>query len=245
MTNHATTLEGFIAEDPFPQNSSAEDHDRETNGVGGKNGGVLGPSLKNGSPIVQNHIEVTEDQGFITIPYKELPDNWSEVPDILSFRSLDRFFVFPGEQVHILACLSACKQDTEIITPFKVAAVMSKNGIGQSTKKQNGNIGDETNRGSGRVEVNPDAQEMDQNSEDLLKEKINLQKDISASESLLRMEDHRKQTETLLQRFRNSHFFVRIAESDEPLWSKRSAHEASLESSEIGGGKFTGKWCRN
>uniref|UniRef100_A0A5B7B8W0 Uncharacterized protein n=1 Tax=Davidia involucrata TaxID=16924 RepID=A0A5B7B8W0_DAVIN len=239
MSKHATTLEGLIAEDPFPQNSTSEDHDGETDGAGGENGGVLDPSSKNDSSIVENHIDVTEDKGFITIPYKELPDNWSEAPDILSFRSLDRLFVFPGEQVHILACLSACKQDTEIITPFKVAAVMSKNGIGQSTKKLNGNIGYETNRVSGRVEVNPDAQEMDQKSEDPLKERIDPQKDISASESLLRMEDHRKQTETLLRRFRNSHFFVRIAESDEPLWSKRSALEASLQSSEIGGEKFT------
>ena len=47
-----------------------------------------------------------------------------------------------GEQVHILASLSAYKQDTEIITPFKVAAVMSKNGIGQSPKKQNGDLED-------------------------------------------------------------------------------------------------------
>ena len=35
------------------------------------------------------------------------------------------------------------------------------------------------------------------------------------------MEDHKKQIEHMLQRFRESNFFVRIAESDEPLWSKK------------------------
>ncbi|KAA8533018.1 hypothetical protein F0562_032865 [Nyssa sinensis] len=232
------TLKGIIAEDPFLLNSTSEYHDGEADGIRGENGGVVGPSSKIDSSILENHIDVTEDEGFLTIPCKELPDNWSEAPNILSYRSLDRFFVFPGEQVHILACLSACKQDTEIITPFKVAAVMSKNGIGQTTKTLNGNIGHEINRDSGRVAVGSDAQEIDQNSENLLKDKIDPQKDISASESLLRMEDHRRQTETLLRRFRNSHFFVRIAESDEPLWSKRNALEASLESSEIVGKKF-------
>ncbi|KAK9276495.1 hypothetical protein L1049_006029 [Liquidambar formosana] len=162
-----------------------------------------------------------------------------------SFGSLDRSFVFPGEQVHILACLSAYKQDMEIITPFKVAAVMSKNGMGQSTKKQNGNIGNDTYSVSGKGEVSPGGQEIDQDGENVVKEKIDPQKEISASESLLRMEDHKRQTETLLQRFKNSHFFVRIADSNVPLWSKRSAPETSQESSEIVGQKSTENYSRN
>ncbi|KAI3733604.1 hypothetical protein L6452_13049 [Arctium lappa] len=58
-------------------------------------------------------------------------------------------------------------------------------------------------------------------------------------ESLLRMEDHKRQTEMLLQRFRNSHFFARTAETDEPLWSKRKTQETFRESTEMIGGKFT------
>ncbi|KAF8401958.1 hypothetical protein HHK36_012909 [Tetracentron sinense] len=240
MAKRVTTLEGLIAEDPYPQYSTGEDGDRESDGVGGGSGSVAVPSAENDSPILEKHSDVTEDEGWITIPNKELPDNWSDAPDILSFRSLDRSFVFPGEQVHILACLSTSKQDTEIITPFRVAAVMSKNGIGQYTKQQNGNIGMHSNSVPGRGEVGPASQSVDQNGETLLTtEKTSLQGDISASESLLRMEDHKRRTETLLGKFQNSHFFVRIAESDVPLWSKRSAPEMSSESSEMNGEKFT------
>ncbi|XP_057949278.1 uncharacterized protein LOC131144579 [Malania oleifera] len=228
----AATLEGLIAEDPYPQYSTADEHVGENDVVGGESGSVAGPSAKNDTPITENHSDVTEDEGWITIPYKELPDNWNDAPDISSFRSLNRSFVFPGEQVHILACLSASKQDTEIITPFKVAAVMSKNGKGQNTKNQNGNIEQDFNSFTNE-EVNPDGQYMDEKGENLLKEKVDPQKDISASESLLRMEDHKRQTETLLHRFRNSHFFVRIAESGEPLWSKRKTPETYPETSEI------------
>ena len=129
----------------------------------------------------------------------------------------------PGEQVHILACLSSSKQDMEIITPFKVAAMMSKNGIGQSIKNQSGEIGDASNSTEGKVEVNHVGEDTCQNGESLLKESLDSQKDISASESLLRMEEHKRQTEILLQKFNSSHFFVQIAESGSPLWSKKGA----------------------
>lgn len=237
MSKPASTLEGLIAEDPFPVNTSASDPDGRNDGVGSENSSFGGLNQKNETPMMENHIDVSEEEGWVTIPCKELPDNWSEAPDILSFRSQDRFFVFPGEQVHILACLSAYKQDTEVITPFKVAEVMSKNGIGQSTKKQNGSIGYESNHVSRREEGSPEIQDIDQNGSDLLIGKIDPKKDISG-ESLLRMEDHRRQTETLLQRFRNSHFFARIAESDEPLWSKRRTHDVYPESSGMVGEKF-------
>lgn len=119
--------------------------------------------------------------------------------------------------------MSACKQDTEIITPFKVAAVMSKNGIGQSHEKQNGNVKDGRNLVSGEGELSSDGRLIDQNGNDPSKQKTYPQDDISASESFLRMEDHKRQTEMLLQRFKNSYFFVRIAESGEPLWSRKTA----------------------
>lgn len=216
----ATTLEGLIAEDPCSQRSATEDCDKETDGVG--------PNAKEELHIIEKHSDVTEDEGWITIPYKELPDDWNTAPDILSFRSFDRSFVFPGEQVHILACLSAKKQDTEIITPFKVAAVMSKNGARGRNQKQNVSNGDETH------EACIDSQERDQNDEKikLTDDDYEPQRDISASESLLRMEDYRRQTESLLQRFKNSHFFVRIANSDAPLWSKRSAGQSTANDEE-------------
>lgn len=132
-------------------------------------------------------------------------------------------FLFPGEQVHILACLSACKQDIEIITPFKVAELMSKNRI---SKKQNGEI----------INGSPsDAHGLDQSANDILESK----KD---GESLLRLEDYKRQTQMLLQRFRNSHFFARTAEADDPLWSKRKTQETYRQSTEMIGGKFSSSY---
>ncbi|XP_052173934.1 uncharacterized protein LOC127789167 [Diospyros lotus] len=237
VTKHVTTLEGLIAEDPFSQSHAGEVRGGDADGNGGENGSGEGTRSKDDLPVVENYIDVAEDEGCIIIPDKNLPDNWSEASDMGSFRSLDRHFLFPGEQVHMLACLSAYKQDIEIITPFKVAALMSKNGIGKNTKKQNGNVGYEIDAASESGEVSPISHDVDQDS-DNLSEKIDPQKDISSGESLLRMEDRKRQTERLLRKFENSHFFVRISESDEPLWSKRSSPEESFESSLKKGGSL-------
>ncbi|XP_060963224.1 uncharacterized protein LOC115703035 [Cannabis sativa] len=220
------SLEALIADDPYRRYSALEDHDKEIEDFGGEKGSIAVSDAKKDS-TVSKHSDVSEEEGWITIPYKELSDNWNDAPDIKSLCILDRSFVFPGEQVHILACLSACKKDTEIITPFKVAAVMSKNGMGKSPEKQNGNLEDEKNENlPGSQDVGP------QNGENLSKEKQDSKKDVSTSESLLRLEDHKRRTELLLQRFEKSHYFVRIAESGEPLWSKKSALDKSSESSE-------------
>ncbi|KAK3223114.1 hypothetical protein Dsin_010139 [Dipteronia sinensis] len=235
------TFEGLIAEESFPRYSSGDDdRDQESDGVGGENGGIGGHNAKNDSFVLENHTDVSDEEGWITIPYKELPDNWNDAPDIHSLSALDRLFVFPGEQVHVLACLSACKQDTEIITPFKVAAVM-RNSRAQSPDIKNGNLEDRMNAVAGEGEVNPDDQAINQNGEKSAGEKIDIQMEISASESFLRMEDHKRQTETILQKFKNSHFFARISESDESLWSKKCAPEVSPDPSETDNQKSTDK----
>jgi hypothetical protein len=121
-----------------------------------------------------------------------------------------------GEQVHILACLSASKQDVHVISPFKVAALMSKNGNSlQHTSNKSGpaSANDHDNGTGGEngcqdVELNSDVSSPSK-------------PDILGTQTLLQMEDHKKQIELNLQRFRESNFFVRIAESDEPLWSKK------------------------
>lgn len=219
VSNHAakptTTLEGLISEEPFTE---SEKHDGEGDEFGNQDEDLVDTNEKT-KQFVANHIDVKEDEGWITIPKNKLPDNWSEAPDISSLRSLDRFFVIPGEQVHILACLSACKQDTEIITPFKVAAVMNKNGIGQINQKQNGNTG--INSGP----VSPGEAADDSSVSENGNANIDSKKEVSAGENLLRLEDYERQTESLVQRFNSSHFFARIAESDEPLWSKRKVME--------------------
>ena len=37
---------------------------------------------------------------------EELPDNWRDAPDICSFRSLDRSFVFPGSCIFLETLVS-------------------------------------------------------------------------------------------------------------------------------------------
>ncbi|KAL3824175.1 hypothetical protein ACJIZ3_020204 [Penstemon smallii] len=226
VSKTATTLEGLIAEDPLPESVSSEIRNAGNDEFRDENGSVAGSSGKS-NPEVDSHIDVTEEDGLIIIPYKEVPDSWEDALDVLSFCSLDRSFVFPGEQIQILVCLSAYKQDTEIITPFKVAAVMNKNGFGHSPNKQYGNTGEQTNQISETMDSSTGEQDY-QNGETVMKGKIDSPKDVTG-ESLLRMEDHKRQTEQLLQRFKSSHFFARIAESDEPLWSKRRASETFEE----------------
>ncbi|XP_031122578.1 uncharacterized protein LOC116025486 [Ipomoea triloba] len=215
----STSLDALIAEDPFQHPTSSENCSVEGYNHGNENGGAAGVNVK------CNHVEVTEDEGWIVIPKKELPDNWSEAPDISSLRSMDRFFVFPGEQVKILACLSAYREDIEIITPFKVAALMNKNGVDQNSKSQNGSTVNATNPVSDGAKLN-DGEYMNQNGT-VKQGKYDLKKEASAGESLLRREDHRRQTESLLLRMKTSHFFARIAEPDEVLWTRRKATEDS------------------
>ncbi|KAJ9563757.1 hypothetical protein OSB04_008917 [Centaurea solstitialis] len=176
-----TKLDALI-ENPYPLTSSASDYDGKSEGAGSKHGRLESLITRNGLTVVDKHIDVHEEEGWITIPCKELPDGWSEESDTLPFRTLDRPFVFPGEQVHILACLSACKHDIEIsTTSFNTAEVTSKSGVGENTKRQ---------------------------------------------------------AEALLKRFRNSHFFARIAEADEALWSRRKTPEPFPGSKATLRGKF-------
>ncbi|KAJ6845472.1 uncharacterized protein M6B38_287115 [Iris pallida] len=222
-----TTLDDLIAEDS-PEKTSVD---------GGSSRGSRDDAADSAPPHRQiatgNHSDVEEDQGWITIPNRELPDDWNDASDILQLQSFDRSFVFPGEQLHILVCLLASKQDTEIITPFKIAAVMSKNG--GSGKKQVENLGEVDING---VSEEPSNQIATENGDSSSSADVSPGKeDISATESLLRMEDHKHQTETLLERFRNSNFFVRFAQSDEPLWSKRNDPDLSSKDSEVAGGK--------
>ncbi|KAF7829428.1 uncharacterized protein G2W53_020592 [Senna tora] len=225
-SSSGSTLESFVTEDPYARYSIIEEYDGETGGVGSQNGSMTGHNSKKG---LFKHSDVSEEEGWITIPYKEIPENWNHASDIESLRSLDRSFLFPGEQVHILACLSACNQDTEIITPFKVAAVMSKNGMGHSPEKENGNVEYGNILMSGEGEMSPSGQEK---GESQSKVNIDHPTDAFTGESLLRMEDHKRQTLLLLQKFENSHFFVRISETDEPLWSKRGVSGKFYSSSE-------------
>lgn len=150
----------------------------------------------------------------------------------VSFCQGSDLFIFfqPGEQLHILACLSVPKQDGEIITPFRVAEVMNKNGSPNPTFEGIDSVERPTNA---EIKVNGDHQRADnknvvENGETTgIRDMVDTQLDVSATESFLQSEDHKQRTRLMLENFRNSHYFVRIAESDETLWSKARVPEVN------------------
>ncbi|RLN29811.1 uncharacterized protein C2845_PM05G17430 [Panicum miliaceum] len=225
----ATTLEGLIiAEDSYQAPSARGEDGAASNGPGDAGAGS-GSLDSKGQVLPGTHNDVAEDEGWITIPYKSLPDNWNDVSEMVQLRPLDRSFLFPGEQVHILACLSSSKQDIQVISPFRIAALMSKNGnsLQHSTDKfspvdANGH-GNGTTGENGCQDVDNDMQSVELNSD-----VSPSGHDILETQSLLQMEDHKQQIELMLRRFSESNFFVRIAESDEPLWSKKRATAAKM-----------------
>ncbi|CAI9278388.1 unnamed protein product [Lactuca saligna] len=155
-------------DDLVAKRSSASDYEGRSEGSRSRQEILGGWNTNNRLNVVDKHLDVHEDEGFITIPCKELPDDWNEESDMLSFKSFDRSFVFPGEQIHILATLST-------------------------------NV---------------------------------------AGDSALSKEKDRVNPQELLKRFRNSHFFARIAESDEVLWSKRKTNSTVQGSTAAIGGHF-------
>ncbi|TVU50225.1 hypothetical protein EJB05_01589 [Eragrostis curvula] len=218
------TLEGLIAEDPYmpssaPASARPSDFGRDSTTLDAK------------SPVVPGtHSDVAEDEGWIAIPQKALPENWNDVSEMAQLQPLDRSFLFPGEQVHILACLSASKQDVQVISPFRVAALMSKNGnLSQPSANKSGPVNanghdNGTNGENGCEGVENNVQNVELNGD-----VSPSNHDISETQSLLQMEDHKQQIELMLRKFRESNFFVRIAESDEPLWSKKRMSTSKVE----------------
>lgn len=116
--------------------------------------------------------------------------------------------------------MSACRQDTQIITPSEIT---SKNGIGHIPEKENGKIESRNNLVSGEGELSTSGEEQPTDALD--------------GESLLQVQARKRKTALLLRKFENSHFFTRISESNEPLWSKRSSLEEDSTSSEANGQK--------
>ncbi|XP_024528913.1 uncharacterized protein LOC9650308 [Selaginella moellendorffii] len=79
---------------------------------------------------VQGHADVSSNEGSVLVPGKELPNEWSAAPDLTHLSHLDRGFVFPGEQIKVFVTVSSRDLTVpEIITPFKVAAVINKNAL--------------------------------------------------------------------------------------------------------------------
>lgn len=243
------SLEAPISDYPSSKPSLDEDC-KGADGVGITSGGVGNGGLgfevlrAKARMVIEDHSDVKPEEGAILIPCKELPENWHNAPDLDSIRHLDRDFVFPGEQLHILVYISSHDREAkEIITPFKVAAVMSKNGfLKQKSIKRKGNLEPESESAS--YEGNTDdigedngVDVLGESATSTLKDQLDSGGDLSVSESLLKMEGHKKRIAILLESFRNSHFFVRIAGADEPLWGKRNATNQLSVSSDMADGK--------
>ncbi|XP_057810883.1 uncharacterized protein LOC131025233 [Salvia miltiorrhiza] len=180
---------------------------------------------------IDSDIDVAEDDGLIIIAEDKIPDNWPDAEDKCSYRGLDRNFVFAGEQVRLLICLSENKHNSGIITP-------SENVVGQRSHRENEEVVGGTNSFSHAKYANTDEQK-DKNGE-ARGNSTHSQKDASTGESIPGNDDQRRHTDQLLQRFEDSHFFARIAESNEPLWSERSAQEACFKLMETCKEKLTG-----
>lgn len=205
----------------FPSPARAFDSDGEDARAKGGTGEFLRTRNR---VVIQDHTDVPADCGGILVPYRELPTDWYMSGDLASVMDLDRTFVFPGERLNIVVYVSSNDDSMpEITTPFSVAAAMGKTGSAQ----QKGNKGyeealsPEILDGSTAVDENRHLSvEAQQSSTPSL--------NISVSESLLRMEGHKKSA-ALLQSFQNSHFFTRIAETDEQAWKKQPALNHTAE----------------
>ncbi|GLJ50540.1 hypothetical protein SUGI_1076840 [Cryptomeria japonica] len=250
MTEPSHALQAPVSDLPSAKPSFDDDFKgRDGVGIGGGGGmgGGLGFEVSRAKTHmeIEDHSDVSPEEGAILIPCDELPENWYNAPDLDSINHLDRGFVFPGEQLHILVYISSHDQEAaEIITPFKVAAVMSKNGFfKQKYSKKKGNLEPETQSaayGENADEVgteNGGVEAAGENVASALKNQPEIQGDFSFSASLLKMEGHKKRSAIILESFRNSHFFVRIAKLDEPLWHKRTVSDPFSESSEFVDGK--------
>ena len=72
-TSHRSTsgsaLETLISDDPYTRYSTIEECDVENDEVGVENGSISGSNSKNDSPFVAKHSDVSEEEGWISIPY--------------------------------------------------------------------------------------------------------------------------------------------------------------------------------
>lgn len=65
----ASSLESLIAEDPYPRHSRVEEHDGANDGFVGENAGIVVPDSNKDSSTMAKHTDVSEEEGWITIPY--------------------------------------------------------------------------------------------------------------------------------------------------------------------------------
>ncbi|KMZ68287.1 hypothetical protein ZOSMA_241G00090 [Zostera marina] len=210
------SLEGFFAE---------EDPREYTEGKKGGFGiGVSNAAKRGKFSMGGSHVDVIEEEGWISIlkTAEGLPEDWSDVVDATLLRSSDRSFVFPGEQLRILVYLATSKQDsedTEFIDSSRVLEEISS----VDGSLENG----QTNLRSRQLDVDIDNEHNGVNGVVTSKDTFNSNMDLSKDDTLIQIDHHKQKTESLLARFEKSYYFVRFAESDEPLWSKKMKDESN------------------
>ncbi|XP_020574324.1 uncharacterized protein LOC110020526 isoform X2 [Phalaenopsis equestris] len=150
-----------------------------------------------------------------------------------------------GEQLRLLVCLSAAKHDEEVATPLIVSGFMSKNENSTQFRKHQNEISFSTSAIIAQVKENDmlaaNVGPSECSDQALPSCEVGPGQDANITKALLQSEDHELRIKTLLQKLSFSNFFVRVAESDEPLWSKKISAESSSTNSDMAGGIFHAK----
>ncbi|KAL2633965.1 hypothetical protein R1flu_005444 [Riccia fluitans] len=172
---------------------------------------------------VEDPADFPVEEGSILVPFRDLPENWASAPDIASLNFLDRDFVFPGEQFHILVHVPS--QDTtslERITPFKAAAALrTKQSTGASSSTEVGSSGAFPEEGQTHEENGSKVAENETEAE----AKVGVAEEASSSVSVkvdvsdtsVPLDGLKGKSQMLLESFRKSHFNVRVIRGEDEL----------------------------
>ncbi|CAK9190388.1 unnamed protein product [Sphagnum troendelagicum] len=174
---------------------------------------------------IQDHSDLLPDEGSILIPFKELPEGWYSAPDIASLAYLDRPFVFPGEQFHVVIHLSVHDSNScDVITPFKVAAAIERRSHAsvEASKQESSPPQESLESSSTQAAINIEKPEVAHSSNDKssLKGKwfntthggnlVATTEWLSPDRSEVQSEGHKRRSLMVLESFKKSHFHVKI-----------------------------------
>ncbi|MCO5613054.1 hypothetical protein L7F22_067328 [Adiantum nelumboides] len=181
---------------------------------------------------IEDHMDVPKDGGGILIPCRELPTSWHVHGDMTSISNMDRDFVFPGECVSIVVYVSSHDPSMpQIITPFRVAAMLEKVNL-----KEKGS----TRKGGLFVAGDSSKTSLEEDKQQLVAEKVelsSLKNGSSNAEKVLMIEEHKKRSAALVHLFQNSHFFTRIVGAEEQVSQEEKFFGQSAE--ELDDGTFS------
>lgn len=205
---------------PAAHPSSSLDSDSEDARLAPPSSASAVDSLRTRNRIaIEDHIDVPDDGGGILIPSRELPVDWHAHGNMASLMDLDRGFVFPGERVSIVVYVSSHDPSMpEIITPFRVAAMMEK-----VNQRQEEDIKSSTTSAShDSLEASGEGQK-----KDLVAKELHGKSAVGGM--VLMTEEHKNRSAALLHMFQSSHFFTRISGTEEQVWKKGKISDQATE----------------